>query len=316
MTDTPDSKRTKRIEDSFVAQSRTVVLIIDYGSQYTQLITRRCGLSTDCTTCFAQLAMVHHKAAARLSRRDTFYMGFCDGTFSSSARSQLWTLTPSDTSPQLCRVRELGFLSIMISGDTDLDRVKGISPKAIILSGGPNSVHEGTSPGLPAGFFDYTDSTSIPVLGICYGMQLIAHTLGGTVKTSPTGGEFGRMAIKQQASAVLYAEEPSDTQQVWMSHGDDVVELPSGFVCAAKSMQDITVAIEDPKRRIFGLQVLDKHNCISLQQERASGRQSRASHRTLYLLLHLSFQWICLHFVLCVVWCTLCTAIRTAVNKG
>lgn len=162
-----------------------------------------------------------------------------------------------------CRVRELGFLSIMISGDSDLQRVKHISPKAVILSGGPNSVHEGTSPGLPAGFFDYTDSASIPVLGICYGMQLIAHTLGGTVKTSPTGGEFGRMAIKQEASTVLYADEPSDTQQVWMSHGDDVVHLPSGFVCAAKSLQDVTVAIEDPKRHIFGLQVSSSYSCTT-----------------------------------------------------
>jgi GMP synthase (glutamine-hydrolysing) len=155
-------------------------------------------------------------------------------------------------------VRELGFFSIMISGDNDLDRIKHVAPKAIILSGGPNSVHEGTSPSLPAGFFDYTDSASIPVLGICYGMQLIAHVLGGTVKPSATGGEFGRMAIKQEVSSVLYADEPSDTQQVWMSHGDNVEELPAGFSTAAKSLQDVTVAIEDPKRQIFGLQV---HSC-------------------------------------------------------
>eukprot|EP00892_Ulva_mutabilis_P010497 jgi/Ulvmu1/781/UM010_0155.1 len=188
----PDAKRPRHIEDSLVAQSRNTVLIVDYGSQYTQLITRR--------------------------------------------------------------VRELGFFSIMISGDSDLERIKHIDPKAIILSGGPNSVHEGTSPLLPAGFFEYTDSQKLPVLGICYGMQLIAHTLGGKVAPSPSGGEFGSMSMKTDKASTLFAEEPSDTQTVWMSHGDDAVELPKGFSCAARSMQDIVVAIEDPARRLFGLQ--------------------------------------------------------------
>lgn len=137
----------------------------------------------------------------------------------------------------LRRVRELGFFSIMISGDTDIERIKHIGPKAIILSGGPNSVHEGTSPVVPAGFFEYTDSNALPVLGICYGMQLIVHTLGGKVAPSPSGGEFGRMSMKTETKSTLFAEEPSDTQTVWMSHGDDAVELPKGFVCAAKSMQ-------------------------------------------------------------------------------
>lgn len=125
----------------------------------------------------------------------------------------------------------------MISGDTDLARIKHIDPKAIILSGGPNSVHEGTSPVLPAGFFEYTDSNKLPVLGICYGMQLIAHTLGGKVAPSPSGGEFGRMSMKTEPKSTLFADEPSDTQAVWMSHGDDAVQLPPGFTCAARSMQ-------------------------------------------------------------------------------
>jgi GMP synthase (glutamine-hydrolysing) len=148
----------------------------------------------------------------------------------------------------------------MIAGDAKLERVKHIGPKAIILSGGPNSVHEGSSPTLPEGFFEYTDTSKIPVLGICYGMQLLAFALGGKVMASPTGGEFGRMAIKQQASSLLYKGEPTDTQEVWMSHGDDVVELPDGFTCAAKSMQGVTVAIEDSKRRLFGLQVGTIHD--------------------------------------------------------
>lgn len=268
MTDGPEAKRTKRIEDSYVAQSRTVVLIIDYGSQYTQLITRRFGLWRDCSACSARFGLPWFTATYQHHCPESIFYTFVSVVLLGLLCSIATVDTAAISRIQLCRVRELGFLSIMISGDTDLERVKGISPKAIILSGGPNSVHEGTSPGLPAGFFEYTDSTSIPVLGVCYGMQLIAHILGGTVETSSTGGEFGRMAIKQEASAVLYAGEPSDTQQVWMSHGDNVVKLPSGFVCAAKSMQDVTVAIEDPKRRIFGLQVLYQHDSVYIQQDR------------------------------------------------
>ena len=63
------------------------------------------------------------------------------------------------------------------------DRIKAASPKAIILSGGPNSVHIEGAPRLPEGFFEYVDSQKIPVLGICYGMQLLVHELGGKIKT-------------------------------------------------------------------------------------------------------------------------------------
>ena len=152
------------------------------------------------------------------------------------------------------RVRDLGFFSIMIAGDSDLARIEKIAPKAIILSGGPNSVHEGGSPGVPDGFFDYVDAHEVPLLGICYGMQLITHCLGGTVERSPNGGEFGSMPIRIEPGSTLYAPESEDEQVVWMSHGDDATALPPGFTCVARSKQGARVAIENAERRMFGLQ--------------------------------------------------------------
>jgi GMP synthase (glutamine-hydrolysing) len=152
------------------------------------------------------------------------------------------------------RVRELGYFSMMISGDTDLARIQKICPKAIFLSGGPNSVHEGDSPTLPNGFFEYIDSNSIPVMGICYGMQLLVHCLGGKVEASPNGGEFGSMPIVIERGSTLFSTETSKEQVVWMSHGDDATALPPGFECVAKSKQGCQVAIEDSERKLFGVQ--------------------------------------------------------------
>jgi GMP synthase (glutamine-hydrolysing) A subunit len=142
----------------------------------------------------------------------------------------------------------------MISGDTDLGRVQHIAPKAIFLSGGPDSVHEGGSPTVPEGFFDYATENGIPVMGICYGMQLLVHRLGGKVGKSVVGGEFGSMAMAVERDSVLFANESSSQQTVWMSHGDDATQLPEGFRCVATSKQGCRVAIEDPKRKFFGLQ--------------------------------------------------------------
>ena len=142
----------------------------------------------------------------------------------------------------------------MISGDTDMGRIQKIAPKAIFLSGGPNSVHEGGSPSLPDGFFEYTAAQNVPVLGICYGMQLLTHLLGGKVEPAPDGGEFGSMPIVIEAGSTLFSAETATEQTVWMSHGDNATQLPTGFKCVAKSKQGATVAIEDPERKLFGLQ--------------------------------------------------------------
>lgn len=124
----------------------------------------------------------------------------------------------------------------------------------IVLSGGPNSVHEEGSPLLPPEFYDYCQSSGIPLLGICYGMQLLVHQLGGRVETVVDKGEYGRMPISVDGGSLLYAGEASERQSVWMSHGDSATQLPAGFHCVARSEQGAMVAIEDPDRRFFGLQ--------------------------------------------------------------
>lgn len=115
-------------------------------------------------------------------------------------------------------------------------------------------MHEGGSPSVPDGFFDYATEKGIPIMGICYGMQLLTHRLGGKVEKAPNGGEFGSMPIRIEPGSVLFSEETAAEQTVWMSHGDDATQLPEGFRCVATSTQGCRVAIEDPERKFFGLQ--------------------------------------------------------------
>lgn len=104
----------------------------------------------------------------------------------------------------------------------------------VILSGGPNSVHEPGSPSVPPGFFEWAAATGVPVLGICYGMQLIVQRLGGVVAPAEKR-EYGRMPVHTSPGQLFGAAGGS--QMVWMSHGDEAVTLPDGFTCVAKSEQ-------------------------------------------------------------------------------
>jgi len=169
-------------------------------------------------------------------------------------------------------VRELGFFSVMIPGDADLERIRGIAPKAIVLSGGPNSVHEEGCPTVPEGFFDYVTAEGIPVLGICYGMQLMVQRLGGRVEASKNGGEFGRMPILIQPESVLFGDD-CEAQSVWMSHGDEAVELPEGWRCIALSESGARVAVECAATRMFGLQY---HPEVKAGSDRSAGGLSGA----------------------------------------
>jgi GMP synthase-like glutamine amidotransferase len=97
--------------------------------------------------------------------------------------------------------------------------------------------------------------TAIPCLSMPpTRMQLIVHQLGGEVKTAEGGGEYGRMPMTVVRESTLFGGEPSDSQLVWMSHGDEAVKPPEGFGVVARSEQGAIVAIENPARRIFGLQ--------------------------------------------------------------
>jgi len=102
-------------------------------------------------------------------------------------------------------------------------------------------VHIEGAPRVPAGFFEYCQSNQIPVLGICYGMQLMVQQLGGVVHQAADGGEYGRMVIRASGGSQLYAYDSSEhgvhKESVWMSHGDSIDKLPEGFQPVATSEQ-------------------------------------------------------------------------------
>lgn len=131
-----------------------------------------------------------------------------------------------------------------------LDAMRAMDPEAIILSGGPSSVYEEGAPTVDAALFEL----GVPVLGICYGMQLMSHLLGG--KVQPAGKrEFGRADVRVLAAdgpMKPFAEGHNET--VWMSHGDHVSAIPDGFVAIAENPSTAFAAVADSKRRLYGVQ--------------------------------------------------------------
>ncbi len=168
---------------------RDVVVILDFGSQYTQLIARR--------------------------------------------------------------VREAGVYCEIHPYSLQLDKLRAIAPRAVILSGGPASVYGDGAPHVGRAHFDI----GVPILGICYGQQLLAHVLGGKVQRSDDGGEYGPAEVKVARAHGLFSRfEDGDLLDVWMSHGDRLVELPAGFDALATTPSTPFAAIADEKRKIYGLQ--------------------------------------------------------------
>ena len=164
------------------------ILIIDYGSQYTQLIARRLReLNVFCTV------YPYHKISIRL--------------------------------------------------------INKFNPSGIILSGGPNSVLDRKSPKLNNFIF----KLSIPILGICYGLQLICFHLGGKIHKSKSR-EYGYVLISIIKKSPLLTGLKNNNNQVWMSHGDHVVKIPKGFEITSKSNNNLISSIENKKNKIFGLQ--------------------------------------------------------------
>jgi GMP synthase (glutamine-hydrolysing) len=146
------------------------------------------------------------------------------------------------------RVREAHVYSEIVSPSITVEEIKARAPKAIIFSGGPKSVYESPAPSIDAGVYEL----GIPILGLCYGAQLMALQLGGTV--SHTGqGEYGRTELTQTGASPLSPESPT-TSSVWMSHGDAITVVPDGFTATATSAGAPVAAMHDPERRLFGLQ--------------------------------------------------------------
>lgn len=146
------------------------------------------------------------------------------------------------------RVREAHVHSEIVSREISADEVRQRNPVGLILSGGPASVYAEDAYRIDPGVLDL----GIPVLGICYGHQLLAEMAGGVV--SNTGNaEFGKTALEVTSSSVLFADLPS-SQDVWMSHRDEVTEAPPGFTPVASTGGAAVAAMESPENRMYGVQ--------------------------------------------------------------
>ncbi len=146
------------------------------------------------------------------------------------------------------RVREQDTFCEVLPFDATWERVKGIDLRGVILSGGPNSVYDDGAPQAPAWVF----ASGVPVLGICYGMQLLAHQLGGSVIPG-TAKEYGPAVIQRDRETPLFDGLP-DQLDVWMSHGDRVASLPPGFAPVASSENSPVAVMADAQRKYYGLQ--------------------------------------------------------------
>ena len=146
------------------------------------------------------------------------------------------------------RVRELNVYSELLPHDTPWAEIERRRPKAIILSGGPNSVYDADAPRPDAMVW----SGRVPVLGICYGAQLMAHELGGDVLPA-TKREYGPATVTITADDGLFAGLDRD-QPVWMSHGDSITRLPEGFQSTAQTDSTPFAGLVDPARQLYGIQ--------------------------------------------------------------
>ncbi len=147
------------------------------------------------------------------------------------------------------RVREAQVYSEIVSHRITAAEVAQRKPKAIILSGGPKSVHVDGAPVLDPAVYEL----GIPVLGICYGCQLIAQQLGGTVARGGRG-EYGRATLTRLGPSSIESESAPSSRDVWMSHFDFVSEAPDGFVTTASTPDAPHAVIENRARGIFGVQ--------------------------------------------------------------
>lgn len=154
------------------------------------------------------------------------------------------------------RVRESGVYCEIYSADAPARDIEAFAPDGIILSGGPETVIESTTPRAPQIVFEL----GCPVLGICYGMQTMAAQLGGGVEAS-CHREFGHAQVQAHGHSKLLQDiedHISDagiaTMDVWMSHGDRVTQLPTGFKCIASSKNAPIAAMADEERALYGLQ--------------------------------------------------------------
>lgn len=147
------------------------------------------------------------------------------------------------------RVRELQVYCEVKSYKTPLEEIKALNPKGIIFTGGPNSVYDEKSPHIAKEIFEW----GIPILGICYGCQLMAYTLGGVVETAAAQSEYGKTEVNLNAESKIFKGLEKD-QICWMSHTDYISQVPEGFVVTSTTKACPTAAMEDASRKLYGVQ--------------------------------------------------------------
>ncbi|MDV5973968.1 glutamine-hydrolyzing GMP synthase, partial [Streptococcus canis] len=149
------------------------------------------------------------------------------------------------------RIREFGVFSELKSHKITAQELREINPIGIVLSGGPNSVYADNAFGIDPEIFEL----GIPILGICYGMQLITHILGGKVVPAGQAGnrEYGQSTLHLRANSKLFTGTPEE-QLVLMSHGDAVTEIPEGFHLVGDSNDCPYAAMENTQKNLYGIQ--------------------------------------------------------------
>ena len=145
------------------------------------------------------------------------------------------------------RVREQNVFSVVLPCNTSIEEIRKYSPVGIILSGGPSYVYDDAAPTADVRAFEL----GIPVLGICYGLQFMVYALGGKVRAA-VHREYGHAQVEVLESSALFKDLPRSLE-VWMSHGDEALELPPGFRLTAKSPTAVA-GIENAERRLFAVQ--------------------------------------------------------------
>ncbi len=147
------------------------------------------------------------------------------------------------------RVRECNVYCEIHPYTMDIEKIREMQPKGIILTGGPNSVYKEDSPSYTPALFEL----GIPVLGICYGSQLMAHLLGGKVATAPVS-EYGRTEVLIDEKDSLLFQDVSATTICWMSHTDYIAQAPVGFTISAHTADCPVAAMENPEKKLYATQ--------------------------------------------------------------
>lgn len=147
------------------------------------------------------------------------------------------------------KIRELKFYCEIHPFSIELPKIKKMNPAGIIFSGGPSSVYEENAPDISKKIFEFDK----PILGICYGLQLITHKLSGKVEQSENQ-EYGKAKLKLKKNKSKFLKDIDNHSQVWMSHGDKVSSLPKGFSAIASTQSSPYAIIANEKKKIYGVQ--------------------------------------------------------------